>query len=158
MAIFELTSDGLRQLSETSFGSEGILERANLQKFLRDQISVLGESLLVIDEEFGDWLDSSRRIDLLCIDSNANLVVVELKRTEDGGYMELQALRYAAMVSEMTFEQAVMTYSKFKRKTTPEENDAEAAILDLDLLRKSGEFFVMKEDLDDQTEAANEGI
>jgi hypothetical protein len=28
----------------------------------------------------------------------------------------------------------------------------------LDLLRKSGEFFVMKEDLDDQTEAANEGI
>jgi hypothetical protein len=29
---------------------------------------------------------------------------------------------------------------------------------DLDLLRKSGEFFVMKEDLDDQAEAANEGI
>jgi hypothetical protein len=28
----------------------------------------------------------------------------------------------------------------------------------VDLLRKSGEFFVMKEDLDDQTEAANEGI
>jgi hypothetical protein len=28
----------------------------------------------------------------------------------------------------------------------------------LDLLRKSGEFFVVKEDLDDQTEAANEGI
>jgi len=28
----------------------------------------------------------------------------------------------------------------------------------LDLLRKSGEFFVMKEDLDDQAEAANEGI
>jgi hypothetical protein len=28
----------------------------------------------------------------------------------------------------------------------------------MDLLRKSGEFFVMKEDLDDQAEAANEGI
>jgi transposase len=28
----------------------------------------------------------------------------------------------------------------------------------VDLLRKSGEFFVMKEDLDDQAEAANEGI
>jgi O-acetyl-ADP-ribose deacetylase (regulator of RNase III) len=28
----------------------------------------------------------------------------------------------------------------------------------LDLLRKSGEFFVMKEDLYDQAEAANEGI
>jgi hypothetical protein len=30
--------------------------------------------------------------------------------------------------------------------------------VELDLLRKSGEFFVMKEDLDDQAEAANEGI
>ncbi len=28
----------------------------------------------------------------------------------------------------------------------------------MDLLRKSGEFFIMKEDLYDQAEAANEGI
>ena len=34
---------------------------------------------------------------LLCIDREANLVVVELKRTEDGGHMDLQAIRYAAM-------------------------------------------------------------
>mgnify|MGYP001409384997 CR=1 FL=1 len=54
---------------------------------LREQISVLDDRLMVIAEEFGDWLDSSRRIDLLCIDSEANLVVVELKRTDDGGHM-----------------------------------------------------------------------
>jgi len=30
-----------------------------------------------------------------------------LKRTEDGGHLELQAIRYAAMVSTMTFDQAV---------------------------------------------------
>jgi hypothetical protein len=30
--------------------------------------------------------------------------------------------------------------------------------MSMDLLRKSGEFFVMKEDLYDQAEAANEGI
>jgi hypothetical protein len=47
-----------------------------------------------------DWEDSSRSIDLLCIDKQANLVVIELKRTEDGGHMELQAIRYAAMVSK----------------------------------------------------------
>ena len=38
--------------------------------------------------------------------SDANLVVVELKRTEDGGLMDLQALRYAAMISAMPFERA----------------------------------------------------
>jgi len=33
-------------------------------------------------------------------------VVIELKRTNDGGHMELQAIRYASMVSAMTFERA----------------------------------------------------
>ena len=54
---------------------------------------------MVLAEEFGDWEDSRRRIDLLCLDPNAQLIVVELKRTVDGGHMELQALRYSAMVS-----------------------------------------------------------
>jgi hypothetical protein len=37
------------------------------------------------------------------------LEVTALKRTEDGGHMELQALRHAAMVSTMTFDQLVET-------------------------------------------------
>jgi hypothetical protein len=32
---------------------------------------------------------------------------MELKRTEDGGHMELQVIRYAAMVSKMTFDKVV---------------------------------------------------
>ncbi len=67
----------------------------------------------MISEEFGEWEDSRRRIDLLGIDKDANLVVIELKRTEDGGHMELQAIRYAAMVSAMTFERAVEVYSEY---------------------------------------------
>jgi hypothetical protein len=65
----------------------------------------------VLAEEFGDWEDSLRRIDLLCLDRDANLVVVELKRTQDGGHMELQAIRYAAMVSSMTLDQAIQAYA-----------------------------------------------
>ena len=106
MPIFEVTPRDLLPLSETTFGAEGILERDDLQRLLREQISVLDERLMVVAEEFGDWLDSSRRIDLLCLDSAGNLVVIELKRTEDGGHMELQALRYAAMVSSLTLEVA----------------------------------------------------
>lgn len=36
---------------------------------------------MVIAEEFGEWEDSKRRIDLLGLDREANLVVIELKRT-----------------------------------------------------------------------------
>ncbi len=53
---------------------------------------MIAPDLLVVSEEFGEWDDSRRRIDLLAIDRDANLVVIELKRTEDGGHMELQAI------------------------------------------------------------------
>jgi len=57
-------------------------------------------------------MESKRRIDLLGVDDQAKLVVIELKRDEDGGHMELQGLRYAAMVSPMTFDKAVDVYSE----------------------------------------------
>ena len=39
--------------------------------------------------------------------------MIELKRTEDGGHMELQAIRYAAMVSALTFDQAEKIFAKY---------------------------------------------
>jgi hypothetical protein len=66
---------------------------------------------LIIAEEFGSWDRSQRRIDLLGVDKEANLVVIELKRDEDGAHMELQAIRYAAMVARMTFDQAVEAFA-----------------------------------------------
>jgi hypothetical protein len=96
---------------------------------LKESIDVLGERLFLIAEEFGEWVDSSRRIDLLCVDTDANLVVVELKRTEDGGFMELQAIRYAAMVSEMTFEQLVEAHARFKNRVKPDIEAARTTIL-----------------------------
>jgi RecB family endonuclease NucS len=74
---------------------------------LQNQIDVVSPDTLVFSEEFGEWEDSKRRIDLLGIDRDANIVVIELKRTEEGGHMELQAIRYAAMVSTPTFEKVV---------------------------------------------------
>lgn len=104
MPIFEITPDRLLSLQPTGFSAHGLRERDDLQRLLRDQIEVIAPDVLVVSEEFGGWEDSKRRVDLLGIDRDANLVVIELKRTEDGGHMELQAIRYAAMVSKMTFD------------------------------------------------------
>lgn len=95
MAIFEITQTGLNPVAETRFDAEGLRERADIQRLVRENINVLEDGLMVIAEEFGEWMDSSRRIDLLCLDADANLVVVELKRTVDGGHMELQAIRFS---------------------------------------------------------------
>lgn len=129
MPIYELAADKLTPLSETSFEIEGVRERSDLQRLLRDQIDIIAPDTYVIVEEFGDWEDSRRRIDLLCIDREANLVVVELKRDEVGAHMELQAIRYAAMVSAMTFGQLVNAHTAYLRKRG-REDDAQAAILD----------------------------
>ena len=129
MAIYEIASDSLRALQPTDFAREGFRERTDLQRLIRDQIEVLANDLLVIGEEFGDWEESRRRIDILAIDRQANLVVIELKRTESGGHMELQALRYAAMVSTMTFEKTVNIYRDFLQKMG-RDDDPESSLLE----------------------------
>lgn len=123
MALYEMTSNSsLVQVPATTFADEKILERADLQRALREHIGVLGDDLLVVAEEFGDF-DVRRRIDLLCVDRRGYLVVIELKRTEDGGHMELQALRYAAMVSAMTFEQLADTYQRHLTAVDPARSE-----------------------------------
>lgn len=118
-----MTEGTLVPIDATSFVAEGVLERNHLQAALRENISLLGEDLLVVAEEFGDFSDAHRRIDLLCIDREACPVVVELKRTNDGGHMDLQALRYAAMVSAMTFDDLV---GIFARHQGSDEGDSSA--------------------------------
>lgn len=115
MALYEITADNLIKIAETSFGLAGLRERTDLQRLLKKQIDVIAPDTLVIAEEFGEFEESKRRIDLLGLDKDANLVVIELKRTDDGGHMELQAIRYAAMVSTMTFERVVDIYERYLR-------------------------------------------
>jgi hypothetical protein len=134
-SIFEVSGGRLEPVPPTSFADEGLLERQDLQRLLREQIGVLDPDLMVLAEEFGDWSDSRRRIDLLAIDREARLVVIELKRSDDGGHMELQALRYAAMVSAMTFEQAAAAHSRYlaaRGRGSGEDAAAQAILAHLD--------------------------
>lgn len=115
--LFAIEGDKLVKQDVASFGALNIRERTDLQRLLRAHPEALGEELKIVAEEFGDWADSRRRIDLLAIDRERRLVVIELKRTEDGGHMELQALRYAAMVSAMTFGEVVAAYARHRAAT-----------------------------------------
>ena len=129
MAIFEFRSEQIVELPAASFAAAGVRERYDLQRLLRENIEVIASGSLVIAEEFGDWDDSSRRIDLLAIDKSANLVVIELKRTDDGGHMDLQAVRYAAMVSTLDFDQAVQFYSQYLTRLGTDASQARSRIL-----------------------------
>lgn len=129
MAIYSFESNSLQKIETTTFNSEGILERQHLQNAIKQKIDVIAPNCLVISEEFSEWSDSQRRIDLLAIDKDGNLVVIELKRSETGEHMELQALRYAAMVSTLTFKRATEIYQKYL-KTIGCEEDAQTNLVE----------------------------
>ena len=129
MPLYEVASDGLHARPTADFAALSMYERNDLQRLLRDEISALGEDLLVISEEFGNWEDARRRIDLLALDKSGRLVVIEIKRTDDGGHMELQAIRYAAMVSSMGFTEVLDAYTAHRARLAPqEETDARAEL------------------------------
>lgn len=130
MPIYHFSQSGIDLVEETTFGANALHERRDLQRLLREHVDVIAPGTLIILEEFADWEDSRRRIDLLGIDKKANLVVIELKRTEDGGHMELQAIRYAAMVSALTFDRVVGVYERYLGRLGKDSHDARALILE----------------------------
>ncbi len=76
-----ISNNELKPLVGTTFREQNLWERRDLQRLFKLNISVIDPDLLVIAEEFGEWNEGNRRIDLLAVDKNANLVVIELKRT-----------------------------------------------------------------------------
>jgi len=129
MSIYSFSNNEICAVAVTTFNSEKILERKDLQAALKNKIEVIAPNCMVISEEFSEWADSKRRIDLLAIDKSANIVVIELKRTETGELMELQAIRYAAMVSTLTFKNCIEILNKYNSKNNINEN-AEAKLLE----------------------------
>jgi hypothetical protein len=109
--LYEIAGEGLAERKPALLADLGLRERPDLQRLLRDDIAVLDDGLLVVAEEFGEWEDAKRRIDLLAIDKTGCLVVIELKR-DDGAHMDLQAVRYAAMVSSMDFGDVLAAYER----------------------------------------------
>lgn len=100
----------------SSFGELKIWERSHIQEWIRQAPEVLGEELLVVSIEFDRFQNSKDRLDILAIDRDGNIVVIELKRDPLSGYADLQAIRYAAMVSALTIENLLPFYMDYQRK------------------------------------------
>ena len=132
MPIYRIDNKKIIRIERTTFAQQGLRERNDLQALLKSQIDVISPDTLIVAEEFGEWEDSRRRIDLLGIDKGANLVVIELKRTEYGGHMELQAIRYAAMISTLTFDKLGTIYERYLNDNGIEQDATESLLEFLD--------------------------
>lgn len=117
------------QVPETRFDSK-IFKSRDLQRLLRNDPSILSPDLKVLAEDYGSCESGGSSIDLLCLDKDGNLVVVDIKRTAEPSYVELQAIRYAALISGMTFDEAVAIATRDRAAELLSEQEVRAELLD----------------------------
>lgn len=89
-------------LEKKSFSELKFSERYDLQEWIADNPTVLGERLLIIQKEFAGFSDTKERLDLLALDENGNLVIIENKLDDSGKDVVWQALKYVSYCAALT--------------------------------------------------------
>jgi len=117
----------IQHLGKLTFSELKIKERKHLENWIINNPDVLGERLLIVSTEFDRFDKSDKRLDILALDSAGKIVIVELKREIRNSLAELQAIRYAAFCSAMTFKQVVRELARYKKI---DESQAESEIRD----------------------------
>jgi len=90
-------SNTLKEIKSTKLEKEELLEM-----WLEQDISILSEDLLVIGRQV--QTDFGGVIDLLCLDSNGDVVIVEIKRDRTPREITAQVLDYASWVEDLSSE------------------------------------------------------
>ena len=83
-------------MTEVEFATLGFQERRDIQEWVAENPSILGEDLLIIGKEFSGFDRTDERLDLLAVDKDGKLVVIELKRDDSGKDAHWQAIKYAS--------------------------------------------------------------
>ena len=124
-----------------------------LEQWLVEDISILSSSFLIIGSQVET--DYGKYIDLLCIDSNGDLVVVELKRHKTSREVTAQALDYASWVKELTHERIVnLANVYFAKKSTNFEKafQQKFGIEIPEILNDSHAMLIVASEIDESTE------
>ncbi len=136
MLRLDRAQHALRRLEPKPLKSAGVLERADLQRMIVNAFSPfcdeIGEKLTLLGEEISPTDVVDDRIDILALDTQGAVVVVELKRGVDKLHL-LQALSYAAMISEWEKDRITAQRAQFKHGPEGEAEEEIEEFLDVDI-------------------------
>lgn len=111
-------------LEKKTFSELNLYERSDLQEWIADNPSLLGERLLIIQKEFAGFSDTKERLDLLALDENGRLVIIENKLDDSGRDVVWQALKYASYCATLKKDEICDVYQKY----LPSISQAEAKL------------------------------
>ena len=126
MYKIDKNNNKILKIQERTFSDLGFKERENLQEWIADEPSSLGEELLVIQKEFSGFADTQERLDLLAIDKQGSLVLIENKLDDSGRDVTWQALKYASYCSSLSKENIRKIYQEYLDVTTPDTKAEES--------------------------------
>ena len=126
-----MENHSMTQVEQICLRDAQLMERYDLQEWIAKNPECLGEPLLVIQKEFSAWGErADRRLDLLLLDKQGNLVIVENKRDDSGREVVAQALTYASFCKTMTKARILDEFRQYQLANGVAENaiDAEERI------------------------------
>ncbi len=118
----------LKSIKEIEFGDFGFKERYDIQEWVESNPQILGEDLMIISKDLTFFNDTKERPDLVAIDTNGNVVIIELKRDDSGSNVEWQAIKYASYLSKFTLNDILNLFEKYLTKYYPESEESEQTI------------------------------
>lgn len=135
--VFTVTGASAVAATPISLAEAGLKERQHLQEWVIAHPQVLGPSVKIVAFEFGSWTGytgekEKDRLDVLALDSDGHLIVVELKRDKAPDTVEMQALKYAALVSRFTRDDLDKVHARYLSKQTGTDVSVEQAAEELD--------------------------
>ncbi len=124
-------SKTLQSVREVNFSDHNFRERYDIQEWIEETPSILGERLLIVAKEKTYFDGTMERPDLVAIDEDGNVVVIELKRDDSGADVHWQAIKYASYWSRFSVGDVLDVYADYltthREKEGSDEVDTEYA-------------------------------
>jgi hypothetical protein len=142
-----LDRENLKEIEKTRLDLEGRIE-----DWLEEDISIISDALLVIGRQVRT--DSGGFIDLLCIDSQGDITIIELKRDKTPRETTAQILDYGSWVQDLSGDDIIYIADEYLDDKGPlEEAFSEAFGEDLpDVLNEQHKMLIVASGLDPSSE------
>lgn len=113
MFVLDEETNTVSPISQQTFSALQFSERNHLQKWILNYPAMLGENLLILQEEFDGWDETRERLDILALDKDARLVVIENKLDDSGRDVVWQSLKYAAYCSSLNKQEIIQIFKEY---------------------------------------------
>jgi hypothetical protein len=111
-----LQIDGGSPLALRPVAFAGRVDELTLERWIVENPDLVGEELLVLGHQLAEFEEDKDRLDILALDRFGEIVLIELKVTEDFRVTDLQAIAYAGAYAKRTSKDLAGTLERHMRK------------------------------------------